>query len=84
MFKKDFSNLKYKKKDIMTDMPYTIYAEGIYRAIKLVSSLGVPIIITENGVADASDNDREMEIKNDFRDVCDGKEGTGMNKESNS
>jgi beta-glucosidase len=30
----------------------------MYRAIKLVSSLGYPIIITENGVADKEDNIR--------------------------
>ena len=46
----------------MTDMPYTIYAEGIYRAIKLVSTLGYPIIITENGVADKKDKIRSEYI----------------------
>ena len=63
LFKKDFSELKYHQKDIMTDMPYAIYAEGIYRAIKLVSCLNTPIIITENGVADANDIFRETYIK---------------------
>jgi len=62
LFKKDYSELKYNKKDIMTDMPYTIYAEGIYRAIQLVSSLGVPILITENGVADKGDKVRSEYI----------------------
>ena len=57
-FRKDFSDLMYRKEDTLTDMPYTIYAEGMYRAIKLVSSLGYPIIITENGVADKEDNIR--------------------------
>ena len=47
----------------MTDMPYTIYGEGLYRAIKSVSVLDVPIMITENGVADAKDNLRELYIK---------------------
>ena len=61
-FKEDFSDLMYKKKDTMTDMPYTIYAEGIYRAIKLVSTLGYPIIITENGVADKEDKIRSEYI----------------------
>ena len=46
----------------MTDMPYTIYAEGIYRAIKLVSQLNKPIIITENGVADKNDSFRSIYI----------------------
>ena len=55
--------LKYKKNDTMTDMPYTIYAEGIYRAIKLVSKLNKPIIITENGIADKYDNKRSLFIQ---------------------
>tara|TARA_B100002051_G_scaffold155025_1_gene146565 strand:+ start:1527 stop:2912 length:1386 start_codon:yes stop_codon:yes gene_type:complete len=62
LFKKDYSELKYHSKDIMTDMPYTIYAEGIYRAIELVSCLKVPILITENGVADKDDNIRSEYI----------------------
>ena len=52
--------MQYKDDDILTDMPYTIYGEGIYRAIETVSALDVPIIITENGVADAEDNRREL------------------------
>ena len=62
LFKKDYSELKYYSRDIMTDMPYTIYAEGIYRAIELVSCLKVPILITENGVADKDDNIRSEYI----------------------
>ena len=46
----------------MTDMPYAIYAEGFYRAIKLVSKLNKPILITENGVADKKDNIRSLFI----------------------
>jgi beta-glucosidase len=55
--------MQYRDDDILTDMPYTIYGEGIYRAIEAVSVLDVPIIITENGVADAEDNRRELYIK---------------------
>ncbi len=47
----------------MTDMSYTIYPEGIYRAIEEVSKLGKPIIITENGIADAKDDRRGKFIK---------------------
>jgi beta-glucosidase len=46
-----------------TDMPYTIYTEGIYRAIRDVSTLKKPIIITENGIADAKDDRRGNYIK---------------------
>ena len=62
-FSKDFSDLMYKPSDTLTDMPYVIYAEGIYEAIKLVSTLGCPIIITENGVADKSDKIRSEYIE---------------------
>ena len=44
-------------------MPYTIYGEGLYRAIESVSILNVPIIITENGVADARDDRRKLYIQ---------------------
>jgi beta-glucosidase len=55
--------MEYKNNDILTDMPYTIYPEGIYRAIKYVSILNVPIMITENGIADHLDDRRELYIK---------------------
>ncbi len=44
--------------EVMTDMDYGIYPEGIYRAIQRISKLGVPIIITENGIADDKDDRR--------------------------
>ncbi len=44
--------------EVMTDMDYGIYPEGIYRAIKRISQLDVPIIITENGIADDKDDRR--------------------------
>ncbi|MCU0238022.1 MAG: glycoside hydrolase family 1 protein [Pyrinomonadaceae bacterium] len=47
----------------MTDMPYTIYTEGIYRAIRETSKLKKPIIITENGISDAKDDRRAKYIK---------------------
>ncbi len=47
----------------MTDMDYTIYPEGLYRAIKRISKIGKPVIITENGIADARDNRRYDFIK---------------------
>jgi beta-glucosidase len=46
-----------------TDMDYTMYPEGFYRAIKEISVLNKPIIITENGVADADDDIRGEFIK---------------------
>tara|TARA_B100001029_G_C15063817_1_gene461352 strand:- start:1582 stop:2979 length:1398 start_codon:yes stop_codon:yes gene_type:complete len=61
-FKEPFI-VKYKVDDIMTDMPYSIYGEGLYRAIQDISILNLPIFITENGIADAKDDRRELFIK---------------------
>ena len=55
--------LQFPDEDTMTDMPYTIYGEGLYRAIQSVSVLDLPIMITENGIADEKDNRRELYIK---------------------
>ncbi len=46
-----------------TDMGWPIYPEGIYRAIQRASQLKVPIYITENGIADARDDRRDLFIK---------------------
>lgn len=46
-----------------TDMDYTMYPEGFYRAIKEISVLHKPIMITENGVADKDDDIRGEFIK---------------------
>lgn len=53
----------YRPGDIPTDMPYGIYPEGLYRAIDTCSKMGVPIYITENGLADAKDDRREQYLK---------------------
>jgi len=44
--------------EIKTDMEYTMYPEGLHTAIKRIATLGAPIIITENGVADHDDDIR--------------------------
>ena len=62
LFNEEFFELKFHSNDTMTDMPYTIYGEGIYRAIQQVSVLSLPIIITENGVADKRDKIRSEYI----------------------
>jgi len=46
-----------------TDMGWAIYPEGLYFAVKRYASLGVPIIITESGVADATDTIRARFIQ---------------------
>ena len=59
----------YYQYDIRTDMPYGIYAEGLYRAIERINKLGKPVYITENGIADKNnknDNVRKTWIKRHF------------------
>ena len=41
--------------EVMTDMEYAIYPDGIYNAIADMATLGVPLYITENGIPDAQD-----------------------------
>jgi len=48
---------------LMTDFAYPIYPEGIYRAIKRVGQLGLPVYITENGIADHLDDRRHLFIR---------------------
>ena len=52
-----------RPQDIQTDMPYAIYPEGFYKAVKTIAKLNVPIIITENGIADNKDDRRSLFIK---------------------
>ena len=51
-----------RKQDIQTDMPYSIYPEGFYKALNTVSKLEMPIIVTENGIADDKDDRRKLFI----------------------
>jgi beta-glucosidase len=60
---KEFFAFAPRADELMTDMPYPICAEGFYRAIKTVAKLGVPIYITENGIADAKDDRRDLFIR---------------------
>ncbi len=62
-FKLDFERpfeFVSREEDTFTDLGWAIYPEGIYRAIKQVSVLGLPMVITENGLADSKDVHREQ------------------------
>ena len=59
----EFFENKYFSGDTMTDMPYAIYPEGLYRAIKQADKIKKPIIITENGIADSKDDRRSLFIE---------------------
>ncbi|MBN2478833.1 MAG: glycoside hydrolase family 1 protein [Parachlamydiales bacterium] len=49
--------------EVMSDCHYRFHPEGIYKAIEEISSLNVPIYITENGIADREDKNRDVFIK---------------------
>ncbi len=51
------------EEEIMADVPYRLYPQGIYEAVKECSKLNVPIYITENGIADKNDDRRKEYIK---------------------
>ena len=46
-----------------SDMGWAIYPEGLYYAVKRIAHIGVPMIITENGLADADDTRRALFIR---------------------
>ena len=46
-----------------TDFRYPMYAEGLRRAFEMVAPLNIPIIVTENGVADDDDDMRPEHIR---------------------
>ena len=49
--------------DVMTDMPYALYPEGFKRALERIARQGLPIYVTENGVADEKDDRRATFIR---------------------
>lgn len=53
-----FPNPKLPK----TDMDWAVYPPGLYRSLKRLNTLGVPIYVTENGIANDRDDLRETFI----------------------
>lgn len=49
--------------EIMTDMPYALHAEGLFKALEGIQPLGIPVYITETGVADKGDEVRPVMIQ---------------------
>jgi beta-glucosidase len=52
-----------KKQDIIPEMGWEIYPEGIYHRLIELKRFNKPIFITENGIADATDKKRSNFIK---------------------
>ncbi len=56
-------DLPARKHEIVTEFGYPMYAEGLDRATKWLKKLNIPIEITENGVADATDSLRPNHLR---------------------
>ncbi|KAJ9525371.1 hypothetical protein QJQ45_003231 [Haematococcus lacustris] len=55
--------------EVMTDMYYPIYPDGLYKAIVRSSRYNIPMYITETGIADSMDNRRTLFIDSYFKEV---------------
>ena len=56
-------DLPKRPHEVMTEFGYPMYAEGLERSVEMLTPLGVPIEITENGVADSEDSLRPEHLK---------------------
>ena len=56
-------DLPARKHETVTEFGYPMYAEGLDRATKWLQKLNIPIEITENGVADATDSLRPNHLR---------------------
>lgn len=54
---------------IVSDIGWEIYPQGIFHVLKSLKKLNIPIIITENGLADAADKKRSKFIKEHLKYV---------------
>jgi beta-glucosidase len=52
-----------------TDCGWEIYPEGLYHVLTRLGRYGKPVVITENGIADADDDQRASYIKSHLREV---------------
>jgi beta-glucosidase len=50
-----------------TEYGWEVYPKGLYRVLKRVSRLHVPVIVTENGIADADDDQRARYLVSHLR-----------------
>ncbi len=56
-------DLPKRSHEVMTEFGYPMYAEGLERSVDMLVRLGIPIEITENGVADSTDALRTEHLK---------------------
>jgi beta-glucosidase len=58
------SGLNKNRNKETTDLGWEIYPESMYQILKQLQKYGLPIYITENGLADARDAERALFIEN--------------------
>lgn len=65
--KAGFSNPKswfnQNEDEVVSDLGWEVYPEGLYRSLKTAGKFGKPIYVTENGIADAEDMKRAEFIR---------------------
>ena len=64
---KSWKGFQFNDNKKITDMGWEIYPEGLYHILKSLKKYNLPIIITENGLADHRDKYREDFIKNHLK-----------------
>jgi beta-glucosidase len=65
-FHSKIKGFKYNQNDNekISDLGWEVYPKGIYHVLKSLKKYQKPIYVTENGMADAQDGEREKFIKN--------------------
>ncbi|MEW6230063.1 MAG: glycoside hydrolase family 1 protein [Bacillota bacterium] len=65
-----FMNLSVKEDAEKNSLGWEIYPEGLYRILMSVKDYGLPVYITENGIATTDDKQRERFIVSHLREVA--------------
>jgi beta-glucosidase len=60
----------FKKGEPKSDLDWAIHSQGLGKMIRLAKSYGLPIYITENGIADAKDIERSQYILSHLKEVA--------------
>lgn len=70
-FHNRINNFKFNQNEnkIISDMGWELYPEAIYYVLKCLKKYNKPVYITENGLADAQDQNREWFIKESLKNI---------------
>lgn len=59
-----------RRKELMSDLDWAIYPKGLGKMLRKAALYGLPIYITENGIADREDKYRAQYIENHLEEVA--------------